>query len=70
MAQGAGLTVTGKLSRANWEDLKYQRTVRTGDAGRLGTEVTVISAGSRRWCFPGTTTTARIVPAGDAVKLK
>ncbi|MEV6114685.1 hypothetical protein AB0L59_19750 [Streptomyces sp. NPDC052109] len=46
------------------------RTVRTGDAGKLGTKVTATSAGSWRWYFPGTTTTARIVSAGDAVKLR
>ncbi|MFG3013217.1 hypothetical protein ACGFZB_22655 [Streptomyces cinerochromogenes] len=92
VAKGAKLTVTGKLSRANWEDLKYHgftgqdvklqfkadgaahyrtvRTVRTGDAGKLSTKVTATSAGSWRWYFPGTTTTARVVSAGDAVKLK
>ncbi|MET7288271.1 hypothetical protein [Streptomyces sp. NPDC005573] len=90
--KGAGLTVTGKLSRANWEDLKYHgftgqqvrlqfraagaahyhtvRTVKTGDAGKLSTKVTADSAGSWRWYFPGTTTTSRVVSAGDAVKLK
>ncbi|MEU6670815.1 hypothetical protein [Streptomyces sp. NPDC046727] len=92
VAKGAELTVTGKLSRANWEDLKYHgftgqdvklqfkadgaahyrtvKTVRTGDAGKLSTKVTATSAGSWRWYFPGTTTTARVVSAGDAVKLK
>ncbi|MFI6250326.1 hypothetical protein [Streptomyces sp. NPDC051016] len=91
-AKGAGATVTGKLSRADWEDLKYHgftgqrvklqfrkngaahystvRTVTTGDAGKLSTKVTVTSAGSRRWCFPGTTTTSRKVSAGDALGLK
>lgn len=92
VAKGAKLTVTGKLSRANWEDLKYHgftgqdvklqfkaagaaryrtvKTVRTGDAGKLSTKVTATAAGSWRWYFPGTTTTARVVSAGDAVKLK
>jgi hypothetical protein len=92
VAKGAKLTVTGKLSRANWETLKYQgfagqdvelqyrkagaahystvKTVKTGSSGQLSTKVTVTSAGSWRWYFPGTTTTARIVSAGDAVVLK
>ncbi|PWI20509.1 hypothetical protein DI272_16900 [Streptomyces sp. Act143] len=92
VAKGARLTINGKLSRADWEDLKYHgftgqdvrlqyrpagaahystvKTVRTGDAGKLTTKVTVTSAGSWRWYFPGTTTTARIVSAGDAVTLK
>ena len=92
VAKGAGLTVTGKLTRANWEDLKYHgftgqavklqfkkagtahystvKTVQTGDAGKLSTKVTATAAGSWRWYFPGTTTTARIVSAGDAVTLR
>ncbi|WP_225828548.1 hypothetical protein [Streptomyces naphthomycinicus] len=92
VAKGGTLTVTGKLSRADWEDLKYHgfagqdvklqfrkagaahygtvRTVKTGAAGKLSTKVTATSAGSWRWYFPGTTTTARVVSAGDAVKLK
>ncbi|KUN85108.1 hypothetical protein [Streptomyces griseoruber] len=92
VANGTQVTVTGKLSRANWEDLKYHgftgqevrlqykkagtahystvRTVKTGSAGKLSTKVTVTAAGSWRWYFPGTTTTARIVSAGDAVTLK
>ncbi|MEU6071564.1 hypothetical protein ABZ864_45840 [Streptomyces sp. NPDC047082] len=92
IAKGAKLTVSGRLTRADWEDLKYHgctgqsvklqfkaadaahyrtvKTVRTGDAGKLSTKVTATSAGSWRWYFPGTTTTARVVSAGDAVKLK
>ncbi|WP_406436320.1 hypothetical protein OHB00_20305 [Streptomyces sp. NBC_00631] len=92
VAKGAKVTVTGKLSRANWEDLKYHgftgqevklqfrkkgaahystvRTVTTGDAGKLSTKVTVTSAGSWRWYFPGTTTTSRKVSAGDVLGLK
>ncbi|MEU9667339.1 hypothetical protein AB0J81_34420 [Streptomyces bobili] len=41
-----------------------------GGSGQLSTKVTVTSAGSWRWYFPGTTTTARIVSAGDAVALR
>jgi hypothetical protein len=92
VAKGAQLTVTGKLSRANWEDLKYHgfagqevklqfrksgaahystvKIVKTGDVGKLSTKVTATAAGSWRWYFPGTTTTARVVSAGDAVTLK
>ncbi|MEU9439854.1 hypothetical protein AB0D42_02765 [Streptomyces sp. NPDC048304] len=92
VAKGAKLTVTGRLTRANWEDLKYHgftgqsvklqfraagaahyrtvTTARTGDAGRLAAKVTAGSAGSWRWYFPGTTTTARVVSAGDAVALE
>lgn len=92
VAKGAKVTVTGKLSRANWEDLKYHgftgqqvklqfrkkgaahyntvKTVTTGDAGKLTTNVTVTSAGSWRWYFPGTTTTSLKVSAGDTVNLK
>lgn len=92
VTKGAKVTVTGKLSRANWEDLKYHgftgqqvklqfrkkgaahyttvKTVTTGDAGKLTTNVTVTSAGSWRWYFPGTTTTSLKVSAGDALNLK
>ncbi|MEU8911291.1 hypothetical protein [Streptomyces mirabilis] len=92
VAKGAKATVTGKLSRANWEDLKYHgftgqqvklqfrkkgatryntvKTVTTGDAGKLTTNVTVTSAGTWRWYFPGTTTTSLKVSAGDALNLK
>ncbi|MGW0184640.1 hypothetical protein ACWDV7_02625 [Streptomyces sp. NPDC003362] len=92
VAKGASLTVTGKLTRANWESLEYHgytgqavklqfrpagaahystvKTVTTGDRGKLSTKVTATSAGSWRWYFPGTTTTARVVSAGDAVALK
>ncbi|MEU6496065.1 hypothetical protein ABZ890_37745 [Streptomyces sp. NPDC046984] len=92
VTKGAKVTVTGKLSRANWEDLKYHgftgqrvklqfrkkgaahyntvKTVTTGDAGKLTTHVTVTSAGSWRWYFPGTTTTSLKVSAGDALNLK
>ncbi|WP_244162898.1 hypothetical protein [Streptomyces bungoensis] len=91
VAKGGRLTVSGRLTRANWEDLEYHgftgqdvrlqfkaagaahyrtvKTVRTGDAGKLSTEVTATSAGSWRWYFPGTTTTARVVSAGDSVRL-
>ncbi|MGW5059679.1 hypothetical protein ACWEQ2_20590 [Streptomyces sp. NPDC004096] len=92
VAKGAKVAVTGKLSRANWEDLKYHgftgqqvklqfrkkgaahyntvKTVTTGDAGKLTTHVTVTSAGSWRWYFPGTTTTSLKVSAGDSLNLK
>ncbi|MEV7244426.1 hypothetical protein AB0N92_24710 [Streptomyces sp. NPDC093248] len=92
VAKGAQLTVSGKLTRANWEHLKYSgftgqdvklqfkaagaahyrtvKTVRTGDAGKLSAKVTATSAGSWRWHFPGTTTTARVTSAGDAVSLR
>jgi hypothetical protein len=92
VTKGAKVTVTGKLSRANWEDLKYHgftgqqvklqfrkkgaahyttvKTVTTGDAGKLTTNVTITSAGSWRWYFPGTTTTSLKVSAGDALNLK
>ncbi|MBZ3903687.1 hypothetical protein [Streptomyces griseiscabiei] len=46
------------------------RTVKTGSAGKLGAKATVTAAGSWRWYFPGTTTTARVTSAGDAVTLK
>lgn len=90
--KGAKITVTGKLTRANWETRTYGgftgqqvqlqfkkngaaryttvRTVKTGSAGKLGAKVTVTAAGSWRWYFPGTTTTARVTSAGDAVTLK
>ncbi|MGX1548150.1 hypothetical protein [Streptomyces adustus] len=92
VAKGAKATIIGKLSRANWEDLKYHgftgqqvklqfrkkgaahystvKTVTTGDAGKLSTKVTVASAGSWRWYFPGTTTTSLKVAAGDVLNLK
>ncbi|WP_328506152.1 hypothetical protein [Streptomyces sp. NBC_00391] len=46
------------------------KTVKTGSAGKIGTKVTATAAGSWRWYFPGTTTTARVTSAGDAVTLK
>jgi hypothetical protein len=92
VAKDTKVTVTGKLSRANWEDLKYHgftgqqvrlqfrkkgaahystvRTVTTGDAGKLTAKMTITSAGSWRWYFPGTTTTSRKVSAGDTLNLK
>ncbi|MFI9810406.1 hypothetical protein ACIHEJ_40095 [Streptomyces sp. NPDC052301] len=92
VAKGAKVTITGKLSRANWEDLKYHgftgqqvklqfrkrgaahyttvKSVTTGDAGKLTTQVTVTSAGDWRWYFPGTTTTSLKVSAGDTLNLK
>ncbi|MFI6408488.1 hypothetical protein [Streptomyces sp. NPDC050548] len=91
VAKNAKVTVTGKLSRANWEDRKYHgfpgqqvklqfrkkgaahyatvKTVTTGNVGQLTTKVTVTSAGSWRWYFPGTTTTSLKASAGDAVSL-
>ncbi|MFF7262860.1 hypothetical protein ACFZCL_21600 [Streptomyces sp. NPDC008159] len=92
VAKGSTVTVTGTLSRANWESLKYQgfkgqsvrlqfkkngaaryttvKTVKSGSAGRLSTKVTVDAAGSWRWYFPGLTSTARVISAGDTITLK
>ncbi|WP_405973280.1 hypothetical protein OG496_31155 [Streptomyces sp. NBC_00988] len=92
VAKNAKVTVTGKLSRANWEDRKYHgfpgqqvklqfrktgaahystvKTVTTGNIGQLTTKVTVTSAGSWRWYFPGTTTTSLKASAGDTLNLK
>ncbi|MFJ8143316.1 hypothetical protein [Streptomyces sp. NPDC096013] len=91
VAKNAKVTVTGKLSRANWEDLKYHgypgqqvrlqfkkkgaahygtvRTVTTNGTGQLSTKVTVTSAGSWRWYFPGTTTTSLKTATGDTLDL-
>jgi hypothetical protein len=46
------------------------KTVTTGNIGQLTTKVTVTSAGSWRWYFPGTTTTSLKASAGDALNLK
>ncbi|MFJ8135854.1 hypothetical protein [Streptomyces sp. NPDC096013] len=92
VAKNAKVTVTGKLSRANWEDLKYHgypgqqvrlqfkkkgaahystvKTVTTGNIGQLTTKVTVTSAGTWRWYFPGTTTTSLKTAGGDTLDLK
>ncbi len=92
VAKNAKVTVTGKLSRANWEDLKYHgypgqqvrlqfkkkgtahygtvKTVPTNGTGQLSTKVTVTSAGSWRWYFPGTTTTSLKTSTGDTLNLK
>ncbi|MEV8543234.1 hypothetical protein [Streptomyces sp. NPDC051572] len=92
VAKGSKATVTGKLSRANWEDRKYHgftgqqvklqfkkkgaahyvtvKTVTTNSHGNLTTKVTVTSAGSWRWYFPGTTTTSLKASAGDTLNLK
>ncbi|MFJ6708782.1 hypothetical protein ACWC6I_30250 [Streptomyces sp. NPDC001414] len=44
-------------------------TATTGEAGKLSTKVTVTSAGSWRWYFPGTTTTSLKVSTGDVLDL-
>jgi len=46
------------------------KTVTTGAGGKLTTKVTVTSAGSWRWYFPGTTTTSLKPSAGDTLDLK
>ncbi|MEV1026895.1 hypothetical protein [Streptomyces sp. NPDC050264] len=90
--RGAKLTVTGKLTRANWEDRKYHgysgqpvtlqfkkagsssyttvKSVKTNSTGNLSTTVTASAAGSWRWSFPGTTSTAMVVSTGDNVQLR
>lgn len=88
---GSQLKVTGKLARANWEDLKYYgftgqsvklqfkksgtssyktvKTVKSGTSGKLSANVTATSAGSWRWYFDGTSTTAQITSAGHTVQV-
>jgi hypothetical protein len=56
-----------KAGAAHYSTVK---TVKSGTHGNLSTKVTATAAASWRWYFPGTTTTARIVSAGDAVALK
>lgn len=46
------------------------KTVKTGDAGKLTTKVTVTSAGNWRWYYPGSTTTSRKTSTGDVLGLK
>ncbi|MFD4576541.1 hypothetical protein ACFWNK_30430 [Streptomyces sp. NPDC058417] len=66
----AGQTVKLQFRKAGAAHYSTVKAVRTGGSGRLTTKVTVTSAGSWRWYFPGTTTTARVVAAGDAVALR
>nr|WP_313896589.1 hypothetical protein [Streptomyces sp. GC420] len=92
VARGGTLTVTGALTRANWETRKYHgytgqqvklqfkksgtssyatvKTVTSGTSGKLRTTVTANASGTWRWYFPGTTTTARRISAGDTVTLR
>ncbi|MBC7267640.1 MAG: hypothetical protein H5T76_02800 [Streptomyces sp.] len=51
-------------------DYRTVKTVTADGSGLLRTKVTVSSAGTWRWYFPGTTTTARAASAGDFVALK
>ncbi|MEU9200995.1 hypothetical protein [Streptomyces sp. NPDC048332] len=43
------------------------KTVTTNSAGQVGTTVTAPGAGSWRWFYPGTSTTAQTASAGDSV---
>ncbi|MFD4598769.1 hypothetical protein ACFWPQ_12130 [Streptomyces sp. NPDC058464] len=46
------------------------RTAWAAAGGAAALVLTVTSAGSWRWYFPGTTTTSRKVSAGDVLDLK
>ncbi|MET8974478.1 hypothetical protein ABZX85_02565 [Streptomyces sp. NPDC004539] len=46
------------------------RTVKTGGAGKISTEVAVTASGSWRWYYPGTDAVASAASAGVAVTLK
>ena len=61
---------SGKGGGAAGNDNTADEVVTTGDAGKLSTKVTVASAGSWRWYFPGTTTTSLKVSAADVLNLK
>lgn len=56
-----------KAGSTKWSTVK---TATTSSTGGLSTKVTATAAGSWRWFFPGTTTTAQVASAADAVALK
>ncbi|MEU1615980.1 hypothetical protein ABZ479_01620 [Streptomyces sp. NPDC005722] len=56
-----------KAGSTKWSTVK---TATTSSTGGLSTKVTATAAGSWRWFFPGTTTTAQVTSAADAVALK
>lgn len=43
------------------------KRVRTNSAGQVSTTVTAPGSGSRRWFYPGTSTTSQTASAGDPV---
>ncbi|MDX2702422.1 hypothetical protein PV350_06105 [Streptomyces sp. PA03-6a] len=56
-----------KAGSTKWSTVK---TATTSSNGSLSTKVTATAAGNWRWFFPGTTTTAQVTSAADAVALK
>ncbi|MFG2464668.1 hypothetical protein ACGFXB_04215 [Streptomyces canus] len=65
-----GRAVKLQFRAAGTAHYRTVKAVKTDNVGRLSTKVTATSAGSRRWYFPGTTTTSLKVSVGDAVKLR
>lgn len=55
---------------ASPESVTRGHKLTVADSLTRATSVTANSAGTWRWYFPGTTTTAQVASGGDAVKLK
>ena len=90
--KGKTLTVTSKLTRANWETNKFPayggqavklqfkkkgtsvykdvKTVKSSSTGALKTTVKATVDGTYRYVFAGTSTTAAVTSAADAVDVK
>ncbi|MGV9428671.1 hypothetical protein ACWDO7_30835 [Streptomyces sp. NPDC003656] len=66
----SGQAVQLQFKKSGASRFSTVKTAKTSSTGKLSTTVTANSAGTWRWFFPGTTTTAQVASGGDAVKLK
>lgn len=64
-----GQSVQLQFKKSGTSSYRTVRTVKTGSSGKLSTTVKATAAGSWRWYFGGTDTTARITSAGKAVRV-
>ncbi|MGQ4486751.1 hypothetical protein LRE75_16275 [Streptomyces sp. 372A] len=62
-----GQSVRLQFRKAGASAYTTVKTVKTDSSGRLSATVTASGAGSWRWFYPGTSTTARIASAGATV---
>ncbi|WP_430381870.1 hypothetical protein [Streptomyces bauhiniae] len=66
----SGQAVRLQFKKSGASQFSTVKTVKTSSTGKLSTTVTANAAGTWRWYFPGTTTTAQVASGGDAVKLR
>lgn len=64
-----GQSVKLQFKKSGTSSYKTVKTVKTGSGGRLAATVKATTAGSWRWSFGGTDTTAQITSAGKAVRV-